>query len=74
MSRQGYQIRYVGNITAPFLEDDNLFIHELIAAVQLEGVAPKGVWNVRDAMPQGGKVILETICSVRFDSASERRN
>jgi hypothetical protein len=29
------------------------------------------VWNARDAMPQGGKVILETICSVRFGSASE---
>jgi hypothetical protein len=29
------EIRYVRNINAPFPEDDNLFIHELIAAFTL---------------------------------------
>jgi hypothetical protein len=28
-------MRYVRNITVPFPEDDNLFIHELIAAFPL---------------------------------------
>jgi nitrogen-specific signal transduction histidine kinase len=41
---------------------------------QSEQVVMNLVWNARYAVPQGGKVILETIYSVRFGSSSERRN